>query len=182
MKSGMFNDVELAKKIEGTKIKGTKEDIRKRKEKSPLYAGDYVELDEMGHAFCLDDSVFCVGLGFNEDISLNDIEVIERFAHEKSVQIELTPYSCQALLVILQEKCYTLDHFLAVWVLDLKQWEPSNTRVNSGDVAVLEVTPDESYDWARKLRRGSQPMGGRQKFQSIPQRPFWICPIQKHFC
>lgn len=151
---GMFNDVKLAKKIEGIKIKGTKEYVSKRKEKSPLYAGDYVELDEMGHAFCLDDSVFCVGLGFNEDPSLNDIEMIERFAHEKSIHIELTPYSNQDLLAILQEKCYTLDHFLAVWILDLKQWEPSKARVASDDVAVIKVTPHESYDWARTVANG----------------------------
>jgi hypothetical protein len=58
----LFNNIALARKIEGIKIQGTMEYISKRKRISPSYNGDYLSLDEKGDVFFMDN--YCFGIGF----------------------------------------------------------------------------------------------------------------------
>lgn len=154
----LFNNIDLAKKIENIKIKGTKEYIIKRKKISPSYNGDYFALEGKGNVFCMDGYCFSVGFGLIEEILISDIEMIENYIRKKGIashiHFELTPYINQPSLKILQERGYTLDHFLAVWVLNLEEWQPGNDNLKSDKVSIIRVTPDESYEWARTVALG----------------------------
>ena len=154
----LFNNIDLARKIENIKIKGTKEYIMKRKKISPSYNGDCFALEGMGNVFCMEDYCFGVGFGLNEEVLSSDIEIIENSILKKDffshIQFELTPYTNQQFLGILQERGYTLDHFLAVWVLNLEEWKPRNISLKSDKISIKRVTPDESYEWARTVALG----------------------------
>jgi hypothetical protein len=154
----LFNNIDLAREIEDIKIRGTKEYITIRKEISPEYMGDYLALNGKGYVFCMDDYFFSVGFGLKEEVSLSDIELIENFAlnRNKSPQVhfEVTPYSDQLFLGILQKKSYTLDHFLSVWVLDLEAWTPGSNDLKRNEVSIKRVTPDQSYEWAKTVALG----------------------------
>lgn len=154
----LFNNEDLARKIEDIKIKGTKEYITKRKKIAPTYNGDYFSLDERDYAFFMDGYCFGVGFGLNGEILSKDIEMIENFNRKKGVcshiHFELTPYSSQPFLILLQEKEYTLDNFLAVWALNLEEWKPSKANLKSDKVSIIKVTPNDSYEWARTVAIG----------------------------
>lgn len=154
----LFNNKYLARKIEDIKIKGTKEYITKRKKTAPTYYGDYFSLDERGTAFLMDGYCFCVGFGLNGEILSEDIEMIDNFYRKKGVSshihFELTPYSSQQFIMLLQEKGYTLDDFLAVWVLDLGEWNSSQSHLKSDKVSIIKVTSKDSYEWARTVAIG----------------------------
>ena len=154
----LFNNVDLARKIENIKIIGTKEYIVNRQKMSPSYNGDYFELDGKANVFCMDGYCFSVGFGLDREIYSSDIAMIEDSIRKKgissNIHFELTPYSSQSSLKILQERGYTLDHFLTVWVLNLEEWKSSNDNFNSDKVSVIRVTADESYEWARTVALG----------------------------
>lgn len=155
---GLFNNIDLAREIENIKIKGTKEYIADRKKISPLYESDYLALNGKGCAFCTEDYFFSVGFGINEKVLLSDIELIESFALNRKISprmhFEVTPYGDPLFLTILQEKGYTLDHFLSVWVLDLEAWEPTAASFKSDVVSIIKVAPDQAYEWAKTVASG----------------------------
>jgi hypothetical protein len=84
--------------------------------------------------------------------------MIENFLRRKescsTIHFELTPFCHQPLVTILQERGYTLDHFLAVWVLNLEEWKPRKGNAKSEKVSIQRVTDDESYEWARTVALG----------------------------
>lgn len=154
----LFNNIDLAREIEDIKIAGTKEYIANRKEISPEYMGGYLALNGKGYVFCMEDYLFSVGFGLKEEVSLSDIELIENFALKRNkspqVHFEVTPYSDQLFLELLQKKGYTVDHFLSVWVLDLGEWAPESKSLKREEVSIKRVTPDQSYEWAKTVALG----------------------------
>ncbi len=154
-----ITNIDLARKIEGIKRQGTKEYIIYRKKRSPLYNGDYISLDEKGDVFCIDNYCFGVGFGINDEVLSNDIDMIENYIQSKencsNIHFEITALCNQSLLTILQQRGYTLNHFLAVWVLNLKEWNPREGNSKSENVSIEKVTVNESYEWARTVALGN---------------------------
>lgn len=115
-------------------------------------------LDEKGCVFCTGDYFFSVGFGLEEEVSMADIDLIENFALNRKISprmhFEVTPYSDPLFLTILQEKGYTLDHFLSVWVLDLEAWTPPDTSFKSDEVSIGRVAPDQAFEWAETVAAG----------------------------
>lgn len=153
-----LNNEGLARKIEEIKIQGTMEYIINRKKLSPTYNGDYLSLDGRGTVFQMDNYCFGVGFGLNGDVLSSDIERVENFIRKKencsNIHLELTPFSDQTLLKILQESGYTLEQFLAVWVLKLEDWNPNKGNLRNDEVSIVKVGAEESYEWARTVALG----------------------------
>ncbi|TWT07692.1 GNAT family N-acetyltransferase [Planococcus sp. CPCC 101016] len=156
----LFNNIDLAREIENIKIKGTKEYIVNRKKISPIYTGDYLALHGKGYVFSMEKYFFSVGFGLKEEVSSSDIKLIENFVLNKNilpcprVHFEVTPYSDPLFLTIIQEKGYTLDHFLSVWVLDLEAWAPTDTSFKSDEVSIIRVATNQAYEWAKTVASG----------------------------
>jgi GNAT superfamily N-acetyltransferase len=158
IKLNLLNDKDLARKIEDIKLQGTKGYINQRRKMSPPYNGDFVSFKGKGDVFYMNDYCFGIGFGLNGDVLTSDIEAAEDFARRNAncstVHFELSPFCNQSLLAILQERGYTLDHFLAVWILYLDDWGPTKDRSKIGDVSLVKVTANESYEWARTVALG----------------------------
>jgi len=150
--------VDLVRKIENIKIKGTMEYIINRNKMSTSYNGDYFSLNAKGTMFQMDNYCFGVGFGLTGDVLLSDIKSVENYIRKKgncaTIHFEVTPYADQTLLKILQAKGYTLDHFLTVWILKLEDWNPSKGKWKNEDVSIVKVSAEESSEWARTVALG----------------------------
>lgn len=155
---GLFNNIDLAREIEDIKIKGTKEYIANQQKISPFYKDDCLALNGKGYVFYIGDYFFSIGFGLKEEVSPLDIELIEKFALNRMksprMHFEVTPYSDELFLTLLQEKGYTLDHFLSVWVLDLETWTPTGISFKSDEVSIIRVAPNQADEWASTVAAG----------------------------
>lgn len=154
----VFNNKELAKKIESIKRKGTKAYIGKQRERSSYTHSDCLSLDGKGDFFCTGSLSFGVGFGMEDPIVKSDIELIEEFVRKKegvsNVRFELTPFCEPLLLAFLQERGYTLERFMAVWVLELAFWKGEENSNKNSTVVIEEVAGEECYDWAWTVALG----------------------------
>ncbi|MGK7378137.1 GNAT family N-acetyltransferase [Planococcus sp. 1R117A] len=154
----LVNNKSLARKIEAIKSRGTKEYIIKHKEMNPAANMDYLALQGKGDVFCTGN--VCFGIGFGQDGVLveNDLNVIEDFIRKRKevahAEFELAPFCDPLLLALLQERNYTFDHFLAVWIIELENWQPKENRLKDEAVTVAEVSGEETYEWAWTVALG----------------------------
>lgn len=155
----LFNNMDLVRKIENSKIQGTTEYINYRKLITPSYNGEYLSLDAKGTMFHMDGYCFGVGFGLNDELLVSDLDHIEDFINKQeasaTIHFEVTPFVDQSFLLVLQERGYTLDQFLAVWVLNLEDWKPNNWKSKSEHVSIIKVTSEDSYDWAHTVALGN---------------------------
>ena len=154
----VINNRALAKTVEDLKILGTKRYMDIQREASSFYIGNYYSLESKGDIFYT--SEYCYGLGFGLDgeVLAADLEALERYIVSRNISshlhLEITPFCPQPFLALLQEKGYTLDHFLAVWILETDQWEP---KINDGvnlDLSIVQVDESSSFDWAWTVALG----------------------------
>ncbi|WKA57100.1 GNAT family N-acetyltransferase [Planococcus shenhongbingii] len=154
----LVNNKSLARKIEAIKSRGTKEYIIKHKEMNPAANMDYLTLQGKGEVFCTGNVCFGIGFGLNGVLVENDLNVIEDFIRKRKevahAEFELTPFCDPLLLAQLQERNYTFDHFLAVWVVELENWQPKENRLKDEAVTVAEVSGEETYEWAWTVALG----------------------------
>lgn len=154
----VFNNKELAKKIEAIKSKGTKAYIGKQQEKSRLIQSDCLSLKGKGDFFCTGSLSFGVGFGIGDSIVKSDMELIEEFVRKKEgvshARFELTPFCEPLLLALLQERGYTMERFMAVWVLESALWIGEAKGNENNAVVIEEVAGEECYEWARTVALG----------------------------
>lgn len=143
--------LELARRIERIKAEGTSAYIRYRKQ-TPPYEGAELHVEGKGHVFKMGNMSFAVGFGLNRPTSFYDLHQMEKWVRGKNVSrlhIEVCPLADDSLLRLLQERNYTLDHFLDVWTLDLTQHESS-----SSSNQVEKVREDTLNEWAYAVAAG----------------------------
>lgn len=154
----IVNNKELAKKIESIKRKGTKSYIEKQQELNPSTLSDCLSLEGKGDFFCTGSVSFGVGFGMDQTVAKKDLAAIEEFVRSKEevkhARFELTPFCDPLLLALLQEQRYTLEQFLAVWVLDLKAWKPVEKSFPGNTVEIAEVANEDSFEWAWTVALG----------------------------
>ena len=144
--------IDLARRIERIKAEGTSAYIRHRK-KNPPYEGAELNVERKGHVFKMGHMSFAVGFGLNRPTSFYDLHQMEKWVRGKNVSrlhIEVCPLADDSLLRLLQERNYTLDHFLDVWVLDLATFDESKVVTD----AVEEVQPETLDAWAHAIASG----------------------------
>lgn len=144
--------LDLARRIERIKADGTSAYIRYRK-KNPPYEGAELHVEQKGHVFKMGHMSFAVGFGLNRPTSFYDLHQMEKWVRGKNVSrlhIEVCPLADDSLLRLLQERNYTLDHFLDVWVLDVSTFDMPNIDTTG----VEEVQPETVDAWARAIAAG----------------------------
>ncbi|MDN7225688.1 GNAT family N-acetyltransferase [Planococcus sp. N064] len=154
----LVNNKELAKKIEYIKRKGTKDYIEKQLERNPFANSACLSLEGKGDFFYTGSMSFGVGFGMEDSLAKRDVEQIEEFIRNKKgishARFELTPFCDPLLLALLQEQRYTLEQFLAVWVLDLKAWKPVEKSFSGNTVEIAVVANEDSFEWAWTVALG----------------------------
>ncbi|WP_214829356.1 GNAT family N-acetyltransferase [Exiguobacterium algae] len=144
--------LEMARRIERIKADGTSAYIRYRKQ-NPPYEGAELVVENKGHVFKMGNMSFAVGFGLNRPTSFYDLHQMEKWVRGKNVSrlhIEVCPLADDSLLRLLQERNYTLDHFLDVWVLDVQAFEVSEATTSQ----VEEVQSETVDEWARAIAAG----------------------------
>ena len=143
--------LELARRIESIKAEGTSAYIRHRKQ-TPPYEGAELHVEGKGHVFKMGNMSFAVGFGLKRPTSFYDLHQMEKWVRGKNVSrlhIEVCPLADDSLLRLLQERNYTLDHFLDVWTLDLAQYdEPLSSN------QVEKVQDETLHEWAHAIATG----------------------------
>jgi GNAT superfamily N-acetyltransferase len=152
------NNKELARKIENIKRRGTKEFILQQKEANPYAEAQFLPFKGKGDLFCTGNASFGVGFGMEEAVVHKDLEAMEEFVRNLKripyIQFELTPFCDPLLIRLLQERRYTLDHFLSVWVLELDGWQPPENLSQDRAVTIQEVAGEEKFEWAWTVALG----------------------------
>jgi GNAT superfamily N-acetyltransferase len=143
--------LELARRIERIKAEGTSAYIRYRKQ-TPPYEGAELHVEGKGHVFKMGNMSFAVGFGLNRPTSFYDLHQMEKWVRGKNVSrlhIEVCPLAEDSLLRLLQERNYTLDHFLDVWTLDLTQHASTSVPTQ-----VEKVKDETLHEWAYAVAAG----------------------------
>lgn len=147
-----MNRLELARRIERIKADGTSAYIKHRKQ-TPPYEGSELVVENKGHVFRMGNTSFAVGFGLNRPTSFYDLHQMEKWVRGKNVSrlhIEVSPLADMSLIRLLQERNYTLDHFLDVWLLDVTTFDlaPFDTT------AIEQVHGDNVDEWAKAVATG----------------------------
>lgn len=168
----------LARRIERIKAEGTSAYIKYRKQ-FPPYEGAELIVEQKGHVFRMGNMSFAVGFGLNRPTSFYDLHQMEKWVRGKNVSrlhIEVCPLAEDGLLRLLQERNYTLDHFLDVWLLDVTTFVPSpNER------QVEEVQLETVDEWAYAIAAGFAEAGPILKETVDTAKGFFALPENKAY-
>ena len=152
------NNQDLAGKIEAIKRKGTKSYIDQQQKFNSYSNSAYLLLERKGAIFCTGNVSFGIGFGMEETIVQRDLDAIEEFIRSQDgithVQFELTPYCDPLLLAMLQERGYSLERFLAVWVLELESWQVEEKSSGNNAVVIKAAAEEDRYEWAWTVAQG----------------------------
>ncbi|MCC5893418.1 GNAT family N-acetyltransferase [Exiguobacterium sp.] len=171
--------LELARRIERIKAEGTSAYIRHRKQ-TPPYEGSELIVENKGHVFRMGNMSFAVGFGLNRPTSFYDLHQMEKWVRGKNVSrlhIEVCPLADMSLIRLLQERNYTLDHFLDVWLLDVTQFETTLPDPNQ----VERVDADNVNEWARAIAAGFAEAGSVVQETVDTAKGFYALPENKAF-
>lgn len=151
----VINNLALAKAIEELKIDGTKRQMDIQKQNASSYNGNYMAAEGKGIIFYTPSYCYGLGFGFGDTVCEQDLEAIEaELAARKIAQhlhLEITPFCGEAFIRVLQNKGYTFDDFLSVWILDTATWdEPA--RNPAAEIVIVDEF--HSYDWAWTVALG----------------------------
>jgi len=120
-----------------------------------------------------------VGFGLNRPTSFYDLHQMEKWVRGKNVSrlhIEVCPLADMSLIRLLQERNYTLDHFLDVWLLDV------NTFVFPDmEHAVERVHADNVNEWARAIAAGFAETGTVMQETIDTAKGFYALPENQAF-
>lgn len=154
----LVNNKELARKIEYIKRKGTKDYIEKQLERNPFANSACLSLEGKGDFFCTGSVSFGVGFGMEDSLVKRDVELIEEFIRNQRgishARFELTPFCDPLLTAMLQERHYTFERFLAVWVLELESWEAEESRQTTNAWTIQKAAGEECDEWAWTVALG----------------------------
>lgn len=171
--------LELARRIERIKAEGTSAYIRHRKQ-TPPYEGSELIVENKGHVFRMGNTSFAVGFGLNRPTSFYDLHQMEKWVRGKSVSrlhIEVCPLADMSLIRLLQERNYTLDHFLDVWLLDVNTFELPESESNR----VERVHADNVNEWARAIAQGFAETGSVLQETIETAKGFYALPENQAF-
>lgn len=170
--------LELARRIERIKAEGTSAYIRHRKQTSP-YEGSELIVENKGHVFRMGNTSFAVGFGLNRPTSFYDLHQMEKWVRGKNVSrlhIEVCPLADMSLIRLLQERNYTLDHFLDVWLLDVNAFE-----LPESESTVERVHADNVNEWARAIATGFAETGSVLQETVDTAKGFYALPENQAF-
>lgn len=171
--------LELARRIERIKAEGTSAYIRHRKQ-TPPYEGSELIVENKGHVFRMGNTSFAVGFGLNRPTSFYDLHQMEKWVRGKNVSrlhIEVCPLADMSLLRLLQERNYTLDHFLDVWLLDVNAFVFPSDEPD----AVERVHADNVNEWARAIAAGFAETGTIMQETIDTAKGFYALPENQAF-
>lgn len=171
--------LELARRIERIKAEGTSAYIRHRKQ-TPPYEGSELIVENKGHVFRMGNTSFAVGFGLNRPTSFYDLHQMEKWVRGKNVSrlhIEVCPLADMSLVRLLQERNYTLDHFLDVWLLDVNAFELPESEATR----VERVHADNVNEWARAIATGFAETGSVLQETVDTAKGFYALPENQAF-
>ncbi|OGX79341.1 GCN5 family acetyltransferase [Exiguobacterium sp. SH31] len=171
--------LELARRIERIKAEGTSAYIRHRKQ-TPPYEGSELIVENKGHVFRMGNTSFAVGFGLNRPTSFYDLHQMEKWVRGKNVSrlhIEVCPLADMSLIRLLQERNYTLDHFLDVWLLDVNTFELPESEATR----VERVHADNVNEWARAIATGFAETGTVLQETIDTAKGFYALPENQAF-
>ncbi|UJF25569.1 GNAT family N-acetyltransferase [Planococcus sp. 107-1] len=174
------NDLQLAKAIEELKIGGTKQYMEIQRQNASFYNGNYQTAEGKGVIFYTPDYCYGLGFGLGEPVQRPDLESVEAELVARNVaahlHLEITPFSDEAFIHLLQNKGYTFDHFLSVWVLDTANWKETARFDQNSTSEILKVDDYHSYDWAWTVALGisQDHTVTEEAMESV--RAFWEVP------
>lgn len=169
--------LELARRIERIKAEGTSAYIRHRKQ-TPPYEGSELIVENKGHVFRMGNMSFAVGFGLNRPTSFYDLHQMEKWVRGKNVSrlhVEVCPLADMSLIRLLQERNYTLDHFLDVWLLDVEELEAAPVT------GVERVDADNVNEWARAVAAGFAETGTILQETVDTAKGFYALPENQAF-
>lgn len=181
----VINNRQLIQAIEELKIEGAKQHMEFLKKNSFSFSGDYISAEGKGTVFYTPK--YCCGLGFGlggkfQEAELDRLE--EKLAARNitaNLHLEITPFSEEAFIAVLQKKGYTFDHFLSVWVLDASKWENKILAKKQPETEIFKVDDFLSYDWAWTVALGisQNHTATEEAMESV--RAFWEVPNNTAF-
>lgn len=155
--SFIFSDLALARRLEKCEARSNMEFVEARAQAFPNSGAQWIEV---AGAYAMYDGVMSpltqtFGLGVFEEVTDEDLDLIEEFFHERGTQVfhEVSPLADRALLALLNDRGYQPVEFTSVMFRPIRPGVHFTERHNES-IRVRVVRADEHELWARTAARG----------------------------